>query len=143
MIKPYRFGIVISRFNEGVTSRLLDGAKMALKDQQISDVPVFWVPGAYEIPLVCKKMALTSRYNAIITLGAVIRGETGHYEYVCGPVAHGISQVAVETGVPILFGVLTTDDEEQALARSKPDQTNKGYEAVLGAIEMVELLRSL
>jgi 6,7-dimethyl-8-ribityllumazine synthase len=143
MKNSYRIGIVISRFNQEITDRLLEGAKRALNDHGIVDCPIFYVPGAYEIPLVCKKMAETSNFDAIVTLGAVIRGETSHYEYVCGPMAHGIASVSLESGIPILFGVLTTENEQQAIERSKPDQSNKGYEVVLGAFEMIEVMDAI
>lgn len=138
-----RLGIVISRFNEEITKRLLEGAQAAIEEKHLLDVPIYHVPGAFEIPLVAKAMAKSGNFDAIVTLGAVIRGDTAHFEYVCGPMAMGISQVALDTEVPILFGVLTCDTEEQALERSARNTSNKGYEVVLGAIEMVELLKTL
>jgi 6,7-dimethyl-8-ribityllumazine synthase len=136
--------VVAGRFNEHITSRLVDGASKTLAARGVSDaVRVYWVPGAFEIPLVAKRLAASGTVDAIICLGAVVRGETAHFEYVAGPCASGVAAAALDTGVPIVFGVLTTDDEEQALDRAGGREGNKGSEAALTAIEMVHLLRSL
>ena len=138
-------GIVISRFNEFITSRLLGGAMDGLERHGVSEesVSVAWVPGAFEIPVVASRMAKSGLYDAVICLGAVIRGSTGHYEYVCSEVSKGIAQVSLSTGVPVLFGILTTDNLEQAIERAGSKAGNKGYECALDAIEMVNLMRSL
>lgn len=138
-----RVGIVCSRFNEFVVNALLDGAKRGLAKHGVRDknVEVFWVPGAFEIPVMTRLMAVSQKYDALVTLGAVIRGETAHFEYVAGPCAEGIMQVQLETLVPIGFGVLTVENVEQAAARSRPDDTNKGFEAAEVALEMVATMR--
>ncbi len=140
-----RFGVVASRFNDLVTRRLLDGALDALARQGVpdDDVDVAWVPGAVEIPLAAKRMAESGRYQAIVALGAVIRGETGHYDVVCAMVSSGVTRVGLDTGVPVVFGVLTTDTLDQALARAGSKAGNKGFEAAMGALEMATLLRDL
>lgn len=140
-----RFGVVVSRFNDLVTRRLLEGALDALKRHGVAEdaVDVAWVPGAIEIPLVARHMAESGRYQALIALGAVIRGETGHYDVVCSMVSSGVARAALDSGVPITFGVLTTDDVEQALARAGGKFGNKGFEAAAGAIEVATLLRGL
>ena len=140
-----RVGIVCARFNEFITSRLLGGALDGLRRRGVDDddVAVAWVPGAFEIPLVAKKMAASGRYDAVICLGAVIRGSTSHYEYVCAEVSKGIAAVQLETGVPVMFGVLTTENIEQAIERAGSKAGNKGAECAEGAIEMVNLLREL
>jgi 6,7-dimethyl-8-ribityllumazine synthase len=141
-----RFGIIRSRFNEEVTKRLLEGALEALRKAGARDeaIEVILVPGAFEIPLVAARMARTRRYDALICLGAVIRGETPHFEYISAEVSRGIARVAYDSGVPVIFGVLTTDTEEQADARSgKPGPHNKGYEAGATAIEMATLMKRL
>jgi 6,7-dimethyl-8-ribityllumazine synthase len=136
--------VVAGRFNEHITSRLVEGASSTLAARGVSEaVPVYWVPGAFEIPLVAKRLAASGTVDAIICLGAVVRGETAHFEYVAGPCASGVAAAALETGIPIVFGVLTTDDEVQALDRAGGPEGNKGSEAALTAIEMVRLLRSL
>ena len=134
-----RVGIVCSRFNEFVVNALLDGAKRGLAARGVRDknVEVHWVPGAFEIPLMARLMAVSNKYDALVTLGAVIRGETAHFEYVAGPCAEGIMQVQLETLIPIGFGVLTVENVEQAAARSRPDDTNKGYEAAQVALDMI------
>ncbi len=139
------FAVVVSRFNDFITRRLLEGAEDAIKRHGGSsgNVTVAWVPGAVEIPLIAKTMAATGDYHAVITLGAVIRGATSHYDYVAGGVAGGIQAVAVETGVPVLFGVLTVDTIEQAIERAGTKAGNKGAEAAAGAVEMANLLRRL
>ena len=140
-----RFAIVASRFNEFITRSLLDGALDALRRHGADPeaVDVAWCPGAFEVPLVAKKMAASGRYDAVICLGAVIRGATSHYDYVAGGVASGIAEAASSTGVPVLFGVLTVDTIEQAIERAGTKAGNKGAEAAVGAIEMVNLLRQL
>lgn len=140
-----RVGIVCSRFNEFIVAPLLEGAKRGLSkcDVSESNIDVVWVPGAYEIPLAARAMALSERYDALVALGAVIRGETAHFEYVAGPCADGVAQVQRETGIPIGFAVLTTENVEQAVARSGPDAGNKGEEAAIGAIEMVNVLNAI
>ena len=140
-----RVGIVCARFNEFITSRLLGGALDGLKRRGVGEdcIDVAWVPGAFEIPLIAKKMASDGRYDAVICLGAVIRGSTSHYEYVCAEVSKGIAAVQLETGVPVMFGVLTTENIEQAIERAGSKAGNKGAECAEGAIEMVNLLREL
>jgi 6,7-dimethyl-8-ribityllumazine synthase len=143
--KGLKFGIVVSRFNELVTSKLLDGALDCLKrhDADEKDIDIFFCPGSFEIPLVAKKIALTGKYDALICLGAVIRGETPHFDYIANEVSKGIAQVQLETGIPIAFGILTTDDVEQALNRAGIKSGNKGWEAALTAIEMANLLKQI
>jgi len=139
-----RVALVCARFNGGVTLRLLRSALDALSDAGVarSDVSVAWAPGAFELPLAARAFATAHRpVDAVVALGAVIRGETGHYEFVAGECARGLQAVQLETGVPVVFGVLTTDTVDQALARCQPDETNKGREAVLTALEMASLLR--
>ena len=140
-----RVGVVVARFNDFITSRLLDGAKAALSSHGVrdEDITIASVPGSFEIPLTAKKLAGSDRFDAVICLGAVIRGETGHYEHVAGEAAKGISAVALETGVPTIFGVLTTDTLEQAINRAGGKQGNSGYSAGVAAIEMANLLRAL
>lgn len=140
-----RVGIICARFNEFITSRLLDGALDGLKRRGVSEdgIDVAWVPGAFEIPLIAKKMAASGRYDAVICLGAVIRGSTSHYEYVCAEVSKGIAAVQLETGVPVMFGVLTTENIEQAIERAGSKAGNKGAECAEGAIEMVNLIREI
>ncbi len=143
--KGLKFGIVVSRFNELVTSKLLDGALDCLKrhDAEEKDIDIFFCPGSFEIPLVAKKIALTGKYDALICLGAVIRGETPHFDYIANEVSKGIAQVQLETGTPIAFGILTTDDVEQALNRAGIKSGNKGWDAALTAIEMANLLKQI
>ncbi len=139
-----RIAIVAGRFNGGITTRLIDGALATLDEAGVSrsDVTVAWVPGAYEIPMMALAFADGPfPVDAVITLGAVIRGDTGHYDIVAGESARGVQDVQLTTGVPVIFGVLTTNTVEQALERSLPDETNKGREAALTALEMVSLLR--
>ena len=140
-----RFGIVASRFNDLVTRRLLEGARDGLRRHGVDDasVDVAWVPGAAEIPLAAKHLAETGRYAAVLTVGAVIRGATSHYDVVCSMVSGGVSRAALDTGVPIVFGVLTTDTLEQALERAGSKAGNKGFEAAMAALEMATLLGSL
>ncbi|HAM80483.1 6,7-dimethyl-8-ribityllumazine synthase [Ornithinibacillus bavariensis] len=139
-----KIGIVVSRFNEFITSKLLVGAKDALKRHGVheDDVTIVWVPGAFEIPLAAKKLADNGSFDAIITLGTVIRGATPHFEYVNSEVAKGIANIAIQSGVPIMFGVLTTESIEQAIERAGTKAGNKGYEAAVGAIEMGNLYKS-
>ena len=139
-----RFGIACALFNGGVTLRLLDGALGVLEEAGTdrSDITVAWTPGAFEVPLVAQAFAQAGKVDAVLCFGAVIRGDTGHYDFVAGECASGIQRVQLATGVPVVFGVLTTDTLEQALERSAPDETNKGREAALTGIEMVRLLRS-
>ncbi|KFZ42029.1 6,7-dimethyl-8-ribityllumazine synthase [Anoxybacillus flavithermus] len=139
-----KIGIVVARFNEFITSKLLGGALDGLKRHGVEDqhIDVAWVPGAFEIPLVAKKMAESKKYDAVITLGAVIRGATSHYDYVCNEVAKGTSHAALSSGVPVIFGVLTTDTIEQAIERAGTKAGNKGWEAALSAIEMANVMRT-
>ena len=139
-----RFGIACALFNGGVTLRLLDGALGALEEAGTDrrDITVAWTPGAFEVPLVAQAFAQAGKVDAVLCFGAVIRGDTGHYDFVAGECASGIQRVQLATGVPVVFGVLTTDTLGQALQRSEPDQSNKGREAALTGIEMVRLLRS-
>ncbi len=143
--KNMKVGIVVARFNEFITSRLLGGALDGLKRHTVleEDIQVAWVPGAFEIPLIAFKMAKSGRYDAVICLGSVIRGSTSHYDYVCNEVSKGIAAVSLETGVPVLFGVLTTENIEQAIERSGSKAGNKGFECAEGAVEMVNLIREL
>ena len=138
-----KIGIVVSRFNELITSKLLGGATDALKRHGVKeeDITLMWVPGAFEIPLAAKKLANTKSYDAIITLGTVIRGATPHFDYVCGEVAKGVSQVSIETEIPVIFGVLTTETIEQAIERAGTKAGNKGADAAVSAIEMANLLK--
>jgi 6,7-dimethyl-8-ribityllumazine synthase len=139
-----RFGIACARFNGGITLRLLHGALEALAEAGTDrrDLTVAWAPGAFELPLVARAFAHAGKVDAVLCFGAVIRGDTGHYEFVAGECASGIQEVQLATGVPVAFGVLTTETLEQALERSEPDEMNKGREAALTGIEMVRLLRS-
>ena len=140
-----RVGIVAARFNEFITSRLVDGALDGLKRHETAeaDIQIAWVPGTFEIPLIASKMAKSGKYDAVICLGAVIRGSTSHYDYVCSEVSKGIAAVSLETGVPVMFGVLTTDTIEQAIERAGTKAGNKGFACAEGAIEMVNLIRSM
>ena len=140
-----RVGIVASRFNEFITAKLLSGAMDGLLRHGVreEDIQLAWVPGAFEIPLIAQKMARSGRYDAVICLGAVIRGSTSHYDYVCNEVSKGIAAVSLETGVPVLFGVLTTENLEQAIERAGTKGGNKGYDCALSAVEMCNLLRAL
>jgi len=143
--KGLKFGIVVSRFNEFISKKLLEGAQDALLRHDVSEenVDIAWVPGAYEIPLIAKKMAQTKKYDAIICLGAVIRGSTPHFDYIASEVAKGIAQVNLETGIPVSFGVLTTENIEQAVERAGTKEGNKGFDAATGAIEMANLIKGL
>ncbi len=140
-----KFGIVVSRFYESISNNLLDGALGALTKHGVVDdaITVAWAPGAFEIPSVAKRMADSGNYDAVITLGCVIRGETAHFEYISGEAAKGIAQVSMESGCPVLFGVLTTETREQAIARSDPGPGNKGADVAMAALEMANLMRQL
>ena len=140
-----RIAIVASRFNEFITSRLLSGALDGLKRHDVKEenIHVAWVPGAFEIPLIASRLAASRSYDAVICLGAVIRGSTSHYDYVCNEVSKGIASVSLSTGVPVMFGVLTTENIEQAIERAGSKAGNKGYDCALGAIEMVSLMRQI
>jgi len=139
-----RVGVAAALFNGGITSRLLDGVLDGLHGAGVdaSDVTLAWAPGAFELPLVASALARSGRIDAVICLGAVIRGDTGHYDFVAGQCAAGIARVALDTGLPVVFGVLTTDTVDQALERSEPGDANKGRKAALTAVEMCRLLRS-
>ncbi|EPY07726.1 6,7-dimethyl-8-ribityllumazine synthase [Paenibacillus sp. E194] len=140
-----KYGIVAGRFNEFIVSKLVSGALDALKRHGVKDeeVDIAWVPGAFEIPLIAQKMAESGKYDAVITLGAVIRGSTPHFDYVCSEAAKGVAQVNMKTGVPTIFGVLTTDSIEQAIERAGTKAGNKGWEAASTAIEMANLTNQL
>lgn len=143
--KGMRMGIVAARFNEFITSKLVEGALDILRRHEVAeeDIVTALVPGAFEIPVVAKKMAESGKYDAVICLGAVIRGSTSHYDYVCNEVSKGIAQVSMASGIPVMFGVLTTENIEQAIERAGTKAGNKGAECASGAIEMVNLLRAL
>ena len=140
-----KVGIVCTRFNEFIVSKLLSGCEDGLLRHGVKpdDISVAWVPGAFEIPLITSKMAKSGKYDAVIALGAVIRGSTSHYDYVCNEVSKGIAAVALESDIPVMFGVLTTDTIEQAIERAGTKGGNKGSECAQGAIEMVNLIRAL
>lgn len=139
-----KIGIIASRFNEFIVSKLLSGAIDGLKRHGVEEhnIEIAWVPGAYEIPLIAKKMAISQKYNAIICLGAVIKGATSHYDYVCAEVSKGIAHVSLDTEIPVIFGILTTDNIEQAIERAGTKAGNKGYESALSAIEMLNLIKN-
>lgn len=143
--KNMRIGIVAARFNEFITSKLIDGALDALRRHEVSEeqIDLAWVPGAFEIPLAASKLAQSGKYDAVICLGAVIRGSTTHYDYVCSEVSKGIAHVSLSTGLPVMFGVLTTETIEQAIERAGTKAGNKGFDCAMGAIEMVNLLRTI
>ena len=140
-----KIGIVAARFNEFIVSKLLSGCEDGLLRRGVrqEDIHVAWVPGAFEIPLVAARMAKSGRYDAVIALGAVIRGSTSHYDYVCAEVSKGVAQASLQTGKPVLFGVLTTDTIEQAIERAGTKAGNKGYDCALSAIEMINLFARL
>ncbi|MDQ1146378.1 MAG: 6,7-dimethyl-8-ribityllumazine synthase [Bacillus sp. (in: firmicutes)] len=140
-----KVGIVVGRFNEFITSKLLGGAQDALKRHGVdeSNVDVAWVPGAFEIPLIAQKMANSKKYDAVITLGTVIRGATPHFDYVCNEAAKGVSAASINSGIPVIFGVLTTESIEQAVERAGTKAGNKGWDAAVAAIEMANLCRNL
>jgi len=143
--KGIKVGIVAGRFNEFITNKLLGGAIDGLTRHDVAegDIDIAWVPGAFEIPLAAKKMVDTGKYDAVICLGAVIRGATSHYEHVCAEVTKGIAQVGLQSGIPVMFGVLTTDTIEQAIERAGTKAGNKGFDCAEGAIEMVNLLKEI
>lgn len=140
-----RVAIVASRFNEIIVNKLLGGAVDGLVRHGVSEekITAFWVPGAFEIPLTAQKLALSGKYDAVICVGAVIRGQTSHYDYVCNEVSKGIAQVSLNSSVPVLFGIVTTENIEQAIARAGSKAGNKGYDCALSAIEMVNLLHQI
>lgn len=140
-----KIGIIASRFNEFITSKLVSGAADCLKRHGVADddMSVAWVPGAFEIPVIAKKMALSKKYDAVICVGAVIRGATSHYDYVCSEVSKGIAAVSLETGVPVLFGILTTDTIEQAIERAGTKVGNKGTDCAMSALEMINLIKNI
>ncbi len=140
-----RVGIVAARFNEFIVNKLVGGAMDALlrHDVREEDIDLAWVPGAFEIPLIAKKMAESGKYDAVICLGAVIRGATSHYDLVCNEAAKGIAHVSLDSGVPVLFGVVTTENIEQAIERAGSKAGNKGYDSAMAAIEMVNLVRAI
>lgn len=143
--KGLKVGIVAGRFNEFITSKLIGGALDALKRHEVSedDISLAWVPGAFEIPLVVKKMAESGKYDAVIALGAVIRGATPHFDYVCAEVSKGVAQVGLSSGIPVMFGVLTTNSIEEAIERAGTKAGNKGFDVANGAIEMCNLLKEM
>ena len=143
--REIKVGIVAARFNEFIESKLVAGARDGLlrHDVKDEDIDLAWVPGAFEIPLIASKMAKSGKYDAVICLGAVIRGATSHYDYVCSEVSKGIASVSLTSDIPVMFGVLTTDNIEQAIERAGTKAGNKGYDCALGAIEMVNLVRQL
>lgn len=143
--KGLKVGIIAGRFNEFVSSKLIGGALDALKRHEVSeeDIDLAWVPGAFEMPLVAQKMARSGKYDAVITLGAVIRGATPHFDYVCSEVSKGVASVSLETGIPVIFGVLTTNTIEECIERAGTKAGNKGFDAGVSAIEMVNLLKGM
>jgi 6,7-dimethyl-8-ribityllumazine synthase len=143
--KGLKVGVVVARFNEFITKKLLDGAQDALHRHGVNqaDIDIAWVPGSFEIPLVAKKLAQTNKYDAIICLGAVIRGATPHFEYIAAEVAKGIARVGLEAGLPVTFGIITADTLEQAIERAGTKAGNKGFDAAIDAIEMANLLKGL
>ncbi len=143
--KGYRFAIVVARFNEFITNKLLGGALDALKRHEANekDITTVWVPGAFEIPLIAKKLAQSGNYDAVICLGAVIRGSTSHYDLVCSEVTKGIAQVGLHAELPVIFGVVTTDNIEQAVERAGTKAGNKGFDAAMSAMEMVNIIKKL
>ena len=143
--KGLKYGIVVARFNELITSKLLGGALDTLHRHEANDddIDVAWVPGAFEIPVVAKKMAESGKYDAVICLGAVIRGSTTHYDYVCNEVSKGTAQVGMQTGVPTIFGVVTTENIEQAVERAGTKAGNKGSDSAMAAMEMANLLKKI
>lgn len=140
-----KIGIVAARFNEFIVSKLITGATDALTRHEVKeeDIDLAWVPGAFEIPLIAKKLADSGKYDAVICLGAVIRGATSHYDYVCNEVSKGIAQISLNSGIPVLFGVVTTENIEQAIERAGTKAGNKGYDSAMAAIEMVNLIKHI
>jgi 6,7-dimethyl-8-ribityllumazine synthase len=143
--KGLRFGLVVSRFNEFFSQKLLEGAQDALLRHGVSEenIEVAWTPGSFEIPLIAQKMAQTKKYDAVICLGAVIRGGTPHFDYIASEVTKGIANVSLATGIPVIYGVITTDTLEQAVERSGTKAGNKGFDAAMSAIEMANLLKTI
>lgn len=145
VLEGIRVGIICARFNEFITSKLLGGALDGLKRHNVEDdnIEIAWCPGAFEIPLIASKMAKSGKYDAVICLGAVIRGTTSHYDYVCAEVSKGIAQVTLQSDIPVMFGVLTTDTIEQAIERAGTKAGNKGFDCACSAIEMVNLINEI
>ena len=143
--KGLKIGIVAGRFNEFITSKLVAGAVDVLKRNDVNDddIDVAWVPGAFEIPLITKKMAESKKYDAILALGAVIKGATPHFDYVCAEVSKGVAQISLHTGLPVIFGVLTTNNIEEAIERAGTKAGNKGADAAFGALEMIDLIKNI
>ena len=143
--KGVKIGIVAGRFNEFITSKLVGGAVDVLKRNDVNEeeIDIAWVPGAFEIPLITKKMAESKKYDAIITLGAVIKGSTPHFDYVCAEVSKGVAQISLQTGLPIMFGVLTTNNIEEAIERAGTKAGNKGSDVAFGALEMIDLIKNI
>ena len=143
--KGLKFGLVVSRFNEFITKKLLEGAQDALLRHGVNqeDIEIAWVPGSFEIPLIAKKLAQTKRYDAVICLSAVVRGGTPHFEYIAAEVSKGIAKVSLETGLPVIYGVITADTLEQAIERAGTKMGNKGFDAAVTAIEMANLLKGI
>ena len=143
--KGLRFGLVISRFNEFITKKLLEGTQDALLRHGVNqaDIEIAWVPGSFEIPLIAKKLAQSKKYDAVICLGAVVRGGTPHFEYIATEVSKGIAKVGLETGLPVIYGIIIADSLEQAIERAGTKMGNKGFEAAVEAIEMANLLKSI
>lgn len=143
--KGFKFAVIVSRFNEFITSKLLGGTLDALKRHEADDkaITTVWVPGAFEIPVVAKKLAASGKYDAVICLGAVIRGSTSHYDLVCAEVTKGIAHVGLDSGLPVIFGIVTTDNIEQAVERAGTKAGNKGFDAAMSAMEMVNLLKNI
>ena len=143
--KDVKIGIVAGRFNEFITSKLVGGALDVLKRNDVSEenIDIAWVPGAFEIPLITKKLANTRKYDAIITLGAVIKGSTPHFDYVCAEVSKGVSQISLQSELPVIFGVLTTNNIEEAIERAGTKAGNKGADAAFSAIEMINLIKEI
>jgi len=143
--KDLKIGIVVARFNEFITGKLLSGAKDALFRHGVAEenIDIAWVPGSFEIPLVAKKLALSKKYDAVVCLGTVIRGATPHFEYIAAEVSKGIATVALDAGIPVIFGVITADTLEQAIERAGTKSGNKGFDAAVSAIEMANLLRTI
>ncbi|UCC17013.1 MAG: 6,7-dimethyl-8-ribityllumazine synthase [Dehalococcoidales bacterium] len=143
--KGLKFGVVVSRFNEFITNKLLSGAEDALKRHDVADedIDIAWVPGAFEIPVVAQKMAQSNKYNAVICLGAVVRGSTPHFEYVASEVSKGIAKIGLETGLPVTYGVVTADTLEQAIERAGTKAGNRGFDAAVDAIEMANLMKNI
>lgn len=143
--KGIKIGIVAGRFNEFITSKLVGGALDVLNRNEVNeeDISIAWVPGAFEIPLITKKMIDTGKYDAIITLGAVIKGSTPHFDYVCSEVSKGVAQLSLQSDIPVIFGVLTTNNIEEAIERAGTKAGNKGSEAAFSAIEMINLIKTI